>query len=109
MELQRSITAERYERHLGRRVTALVDRGAGEGPAEARVPWQADDIDGVAFLDVDAAPGSFVEVELRELVDDYHYEAAVRGVVAAAPGAPARSRRLPLAAAGASSIGSFGR
>src|SRR5919202_73783 len=43
-ELQRAITAERYERHLGRTVRALVDRvepgDAGEPPrAEARVPW----------------------------------------------------------------------
>src|SRR5690606_15524891 len=46
--LQRVITAERYERHLGRRVRLLIDLPAGEdGLAQARAPWQADDVDGV--------------------------------------------------------------
>ena len=109
-ELQRAITAERFERHAGRTVTALVDRAAGEdGPAEARVAWQADDIDGVTYLDTDAEPGAFVEVELGAVVDDFNYEAAVRRVTSAPARAPRAGRRLPLAAASAGSIGSFGR
>jgi ribosomal protein S12 methylthiotransferase len=110
-ELQRAITAERYEGRLGGAVPALVDRAAaGDAPAEARVPWQADDIDGVTYLDVDAPPGAFVEVALSEVVDDYSYAGAVRRVLDAPARVPRAARRLPLVVAGAgSSIGSFGR
>ncbi|HEU4565506.1 MAG TPA: 30S ribosomal protein S12 methylthiotransferase RimO [Gemmatimonadaceae bacterium] len=114
MELQRAITAERYERHLGRAVTAIVDRGADApgGPAEARVPWQAEDIDGVTQLDLSAlgaaavGPGAFVEAELREVVDDYGYEAVARRVLDAPAAVSGPRRRLPLIA---TSVGSFGR
>ena len=108
-ELQRSITAERYERHLGRRVQLLVDRAAAPGePALARAPWQADDVDGVTRVHTPAAPGSFVEATIAEVVDDYDFEAEAARLVAAAPAAPVarRSRQLPMAAA---TIGSFGR
>jgi ribosomal protein S12 methylthiotransferase len=103
-EVQRGITAERYERRVGVRTRALVERGA-----IARLPWQADDIDGITWLDADAAPGSFVEVEVTEVVDDYDFRARVLAVSAApaAPGPAGRrpaSRELPLA-----TIGSFGR
>src|SRR5215204_2386136 len=73
-ELQRSITAERYERHLGRRVPLLVDRaGAAGEPAVARAPWQADDVDGVVRVSTPAAAGSFVEATITEVVDDYDF------------------------------------
>jgi ribosomal protein S12 methylthiotransferase len=110
-DLQRAITAERYERHLGRRVNVLVDR-AGEGgePTVARAPWQADDVDGVTYLRGEAlVPGAFAEVRIEQVVDDYDFEATLLGAVDA-PAAPRRTRRLPLAPAPASlTIGSFGR
>src|SRR5437868_9764549 len=51
-ELQRSITAERYESRTGRTALALIDRvDDHRGIVHARLPWQADDIDGVTQLD----------------------------------------------------------
>jgi ribosomal protein S12 methylthiotransferase len=111
-ELQRHITAERYETRLGQVATALViEVGEGEagGPAIARLPWQADDIDGITRVATDAAPGSLIEVEVTEVVDDYDFAARLRRVLVPAAevrAVPARSRELPLAGA---SIGSFGR
>ncbi|MDF1503098.1 30S ribosomal protein S12 methylthiotransferase RimO [Roseisolibacter sp. H3M3-2] len=108
-ELQREITAERYEERIGATTTVLVDRPASdEGPAMARAPWQADDVDGVTWVDADAAPGSFVEVEIDEVVDDYDFAATARRVLDAAPAAPRRIRALPMLAGG-STAGSFGR
>ena len=48
-ETQRLITAERYERRLGRTVRAIVDR-VDDDEVQARVLWQADDIDGVTQM-----------------------------------------------------------
>ncbi|HET7563884.1 MAG TPA: 30S ribosomal protein S12 methylthiotransferase RimO [Gemmatimonadaceae bacterium] len=98
-ELQRAITAERYERHQGRVVPAIVDRAAAnDAPAQARVLWQADDIDGVTYLDGDAAPGTLVDVALEEVVDDYDFHASlvrVRDV----PARPRKNgRHLPVMA-----------
>ena len=111
MELQRSITAERYEERVGQRVRALVESPAGiedEAPvaARARLPWQADDIDGVTWLDTDVPAGAFVDVEVTGVVDDYDFSARVLGVMHA-PVPVARdvtSRSLPVV-----SMGSFGR
>jgi ribosomal protein S12 methylthiotransferase len=108
-ELQRAITADRYEARIARRATLLVDRAAEAGePAQARAPWQADDVDGVTWLDTDAAPGSFVEAVIDEVVDDYDFAAtAVRVLDAPTPAPPTRtSRALPVAAV---TIGSWGR
>ncbi|HEU4990154.1 MAG TPA: 30S ribosomal protein S12 methylthiotransferase RimO [Gemmatimonadaceae bacterium] len=104
-ELQRLVTADRYEARVGRAARAIVDRRHDDGTVQARTIWQADDIDGVTWLDTDVAPGSIVDVTIRE-VDDYDFHAAVTGVVSAPP-APARRRSLPLAAV--PSMGSFGR
>ena len=112
-ELQRAITAERYERRVGHRVHALVERSAaGAGgdahDAVARLPWQADDIDGVTRLDTDAPAGAFVDVEVTGVVDDYDFSARVLSVLdppaSAQPAPRVASRELPLA-----TIGSFGR
>jgi ribosomal protein S12 methylthiotransferase len=126
-ERQRAITAERYESRVGGRERALVERRAeiageerakmaGEGRVAAavpgrtgavgRLPWQADDIDGVTWLDADAAAGAFVEVEVTDVVDDYDFRAHVLSVVDAPEPArrAARSRVLPLA-----TVGSYGR
>lgn len=109
-DLQRSITAERYEARLGRRVQALVERADEEtGLAIARLPWQADDIDGVTYLDEPLPPGTLVEVVPRQVLDDYDFAATVISVLDAPPrpAAEMMSRRLPML--GATSVGSFGR
>ncbi len=99
-ELQRAITAERYESRLGQRVLVL-----SEGDRRARLPWQADDIDGLTLLDADVPVGAFAEVEVVDVVDDYDFEARVL-TVHPTPAAPVvRSGRvLPV-----TSVGSFGR
>jgi ribosomal protein S12 methylthiotransferase len=107
MELQRAITAERYESRIGSRVRALVEHGGDAlEPARARLPWQADDIDGITLLDRAVSVGSFVEVEVTDVVDDYDFEARVIRELApsAAPALSKPGRTLPLV-----SIGSFGR
>ena len=109
-DLQRAITAERYERRIGRTVRLLVDRAAGQGePAQARAPWQADDVDGVTWVHTGAAPGTFVEARIDEVVDDYDFAAtALRTLDAPVVARPAtRTRALPMVAL--SSVGSFGR
>ena len=108
-ELQRSITAERYESRLGRTAFALVDRANPEtGTAQARLPWQADDIDGVTQIDVALPPGTIAEVAVEEVVDDYDFRASVIRVALPA-GIPERrrvSRELPISQV---TIGSYGR
>jgi ribosomal protein S12 methylthiotransferase len=109
--VQAGITAERYERHIGRTVQLLVDRaGTDDELAVARAPWQADDIDGVTHVDTDAPAGSLIEATITDVVDDYDFEATATGVVVLPPAralGDRTTRSLPLAAA--SSIGSFGR
>ena len=111
-ELQRAITAERYERHLGRATQLLVDRAAEGGEAAlARAPWQADDVDGVTRVLTDAPAGALVRATIDEVVDDYDFAATAAGVVVLPPSLSAvapRRRMLPMAAA-ATTIGSFGR
>ena len=105
-ELQRLITAERYEARLGRIVPALVDRVDDE-QTQARTMWQADDIDGVTYVvdATDVIPGSFVDVRLDAVVDDVDFAASFERTVSA-PSEPARRARvLPVMG----SIGSYGR
>jgi ribosomal protein S12 methylthiotransferase len=107
-ELQRSITAERYESRVGRTALALVDRVDIErGTSQARLPWQADDIDGVTQIDEALPPGTFAEVAVKEVVDDYDFQASVIRVAlpAAAPERRRVSRELPIT----QTIGSYGR
>jgi ribosomal protein S12 methylthiotransferase len=110
-ELQRLITAERYEARVGRTVRALVDR-VDDGLTQARTVWQADDIDGLTFVvgaagAAGVAPGSFVDVRLDAVVDDVDFAATFEHVVSA-PTEPARRARV-LPVMGGGSIGSFGR
>ena len=111
-ELQRGITAERYEARLGRVVQALVDRvDENGGGVMARNVWQADDVDGVTWVeggDESLVPGTLIEVRLDDVVDDYDFAASlVRVVSAPTTGrAPAARRALPVVG---HSIGSFGR
>jgi ribosomal protein S12 methylthiotransferase len=108
-ELQRVITGERYEGHVGARVRVLVDATAdASGRAQARAPWQADDVDGVTRLVTDGQPGDFVEVEIDAVEDDYDLSAtAVRIVDRSRP--PARTARSGRVLPVASTVGSFGR
>jgi ribosomal protein S12 methylthiotransferase len=108
-ELQRSITAEKYESRIGRRALALVDRvDVDRGTSQARLPWQADDIDGVTQLDEALPPGTIVEVAVEEVVDDYDFQASVIRVAlpASAPQQRRVSRQLPISQV---TIGSYGR
>ena len=108
-ELQRAITAERYETRLGRTWTAMVDAVDEEsGVSIARLPWQADDIDGITVLDDLYHPGALVEVAAESVVDDYDFHASVIRVVTPPPaaGKDGARRQLPLLS---TTIGSFGR
>ena len=108
-ELQRAITGEKYESRTGRTAPALVDRSDAErGTSQARLPWQADDIDGVTQLDEALPPGTIAEVAVEEVVDDYDFQASVIRIAMPA-GAPQKrrvSRQLPIQQV---TIGSYGR
>lgn len=115
-ELQRGITAERYERFLGRDTRLLVERaGPVPGTWLARAPWQADDIDGIVHLACAAdapalVPGAFVDGRVEQVVDDYDFHATLLRVVDLPGAAPTRSgRNLPLIASDSTSVGSYGR
>jgi ribosomal protein S12 methylthiotransferase len=105
-ELQRGITADRYESRLGRVSRILVDRIDENGLSVGRLPWQADDIDGVTTIGDRVEPGEFADVMVDEVVDDYDFNATlVRRMASVAPKPPRIERRsLPMA-----SIGSYGR
>jgi ribosomal protein S12 methylthiotransferase len=106
-ELQRLVTAERYEARLGRTVRAVIDR-LDDAVVQARNLWQADDIDGVTIVtgaEVGrVTPGTFVDVRLDSVEDDVDFGASFVGVVSA-PTAPRRRRALPTF----TTVGSFGR
>ncbi len=107
MELQRQITAERYERFIGRTARAMVDR-IEDGEAQARTVWQADDVDGIAYLQgADALrPGTIVDAVIEGVEEDVDFRATVLRVVDAPETAPPKRRTLPMIG---STIGSFGR
>ena len=108
-ELQRAVTAERYEARTGRTAPALVDRADKErGTSQARLPWQADDIDGVTHIDEALSPGTIAEVAVEEVVDDYDFQASMIRVAmpASSPHARRVSRQLPVKQV---TIGSYGR
>ncbi|MFO0093912.1 MAG: 30S ribosomal protein S12 methylthiotransferase RimO [Gemmatimonadaceae bacterium] len=120
-ELQRAITAVRYERFSGREARVLMER-AGDAPDvwTCRAPWQADDIDGLMHVTVPepllahgvrVLPGAFLDVRVDRVVDDYDFTATLLRVadlpVAAAPTRPARA--LPLVGIDSTTAGSFGR
>jgi ribosomal protein S12 methylthiotransferase len=108
-ELQRGITAERYETRIGRTALALIDRVDVESEtSQARLPWQADDIDGVTHLDEALPPGTLVEVAVEEVVDDYDFRASLIRVLLPA-GTPDRRRARRELPVGQVKIGSYGR
>ncbi len=86
LELQRAISEERLGRYVGRETALLVDRIADPDEAGAthvgRIPWQADDVDGVTFVAQGgwARPGEFLRVTLDDNVDyDFHATAKPEG------------------------------
>jgi len=108
-EIQRAITAEKYEGRVGRSAHVLVDRVDQErGTSQGRLRWQADDIDGVTYIDEALPPGTIGEVAVEEVVDDYDFQASfIRTVLSAsAPERRRLSRTLPLKQV---TIGSYGR
>ena len=106
-ELQRSITGERYEARLGGVARAIVDRRI-PGGSQARLPWQADDIDGITFLDEEHAPGTFLDVAVEEVVDDYDFRASVI-CITDQPRAKTGIRSLLTLPVLHATIGSYGR
>jgi ribosomal protein S12 methylthiotransferase len=80
LEVQRAISGERLARFVGRDVDVLVD-GTGEeiGTSVGRVKWQADDVDGVTYLErggwSGARPGTFVRARITAS-EDYDFRAA---------------------------------
>jgi ribosomal protein S12 methylthiotransferase len=80
LEVQRAISAERLARFVGRETPVLVDSVAD--PDEhgtthvGRVPWQADDVDGVTHLERGGwgAPGSLVRARITAS-EDYDFRA----------------------------------
>lgn len=106
-ELQRHITAARYESRVGAHTRVLVqESAAGAHPASGRLPWQADDIDGITRLDRDVPAGCFAEVEVMVVVDDYDFTARVISMDEAPAPRVAAGRALPVMS---SSVGSYGR
>ena len=108
-ELQRSITVGRYESRVGRTALVLVDRtNVEKGTSQARLPWQADDIDGVTQIDVALPPGTIAEVAVEEVIDDYDFQASVINVaLPVETPVPYRvPRQLPISQV---TIGSYGR
>jgi ribosomal protein S12 methylthiotransferase len=78
LEVQRVISGERLERFVGREVDVLVDRlEEEEGIKVGRVQWQADDVDGVTYLEQGgwAEPGRFVRARITAS-EDYDFQAA---------------------------------
>jgi ribosomal protein S12 methylthiotransferase len=106
-ELQRLITADRYESRVGTIARAIVDRSSEVG-TQARLVWQADDIDGVTMIDESHAPGSFVDVAIEEVVDDYDFRASVVRTVEYVDHQPAVRRALSLPVL-ETTISSYGR
>lgn len=107
---QRLITADRYERRVGRVARAIVDRVHDDRTAEARCFWQADDIDGITQVSCDGsavAPGSLIDVAIEGVVDDYDFQGSIVRVVGGRPSQQSsRVRALPVIGG---SLGSYGR
>ena len=106
-ELQRAITGEKYESRIDSRAQLIVDR-VNDGVAVGRLPWQADDIDGITYLDEVHAPGTFLDVAVKDVVDDYDFNASVVRIISskAKPVVAASRRSLPMAGI---TVGSYGK
>jgi ribosomal protein S12 methylthiotransferase len=74
LEVQRAVSAERLDGMVGRETEVLVDGPADEGspaPWVGRTAWQADDVDGCAYVHAASPPaaGSFVRARVIEALD----------------------------------------
>lgn len=107
MEIQRQITAERYERFVGRPARTMIDRIV-DGEAHGRTVWQADDVDGIAYIQgaEHLAPGTIIDAVIEGIEDDVDFNATLLRVIDAPSAAPKKVRSLPVMG---TSIGSFGR
>jgi ribosomal protein S12 methylthiotransferase len=104
-EVQRLVSADRFETRVGKTVQAMVDRVAGS-EIEARTIWQAHEIDGVTRVvgggSLVLGPGTIADVHIESVEDDYDLRATVRSVVTPSPTTHDRRpqrRALPLATA----------
>ena len=107
-EVQHLVTTERYESELGRTVSAIVDRVTADGRVQARTYGQADEIDGVTWLNRTAgiAPGDIVQVTLDAVINDVDFEATFVGRVSERVAqVVTKPRMLPVM----STAGAFGR
>ncbi len=83
LELQRTISEDRLSRFVGAETEVLIDRVSEPDEVGAthvgRVKWQADDVDGVTYVEQGgwAEPGAFVPVTIREN-EDYDFRAVAR-------------------------------
>ena len=114
LEVQRAISAERLAASIGTVQPVIVDRVV-DGRLQGRTWGQADDVDGVTWLEgaVPDEPGTICEARITA-ADDYDLEARLERTTRAAQDASGGavtkrmvSRRLPLAPIGLE--GGFGR
>jgi ribosomal protein S12 methylthiotransferase len=106
LELQRQLTIDRAERQIGRTVRAIVDRIGEDGTVQGRTLWQADDVDGVTYIEGNGLrAGALAEVTIHSVSDDGDFGASLARITAAPLPPARRTRQLPVAA----TIGSFGR
>jgi len=68
-EIQREIMREKLQSRVGEVSRALVDAVIGGGLAQARLPSQAPEIDGVVFLKGDVQPGDLVDARITGVRD----------------------------------------
>ncbi len=84
LELQRAISQDRLARYVGRETEVLVDSIAdpddGGSTHVGRVPWQADDVDGVTYVSQGGwvRSGQFVRVRIHDNID-YDFRAVAVG------------------------------
>jgi ribosomal protein S12 methylthiotransferase len=87
LEIQREIMLEKLEARVGEESQVLVDAVIGDGLAQARLPGQAPEIDGVVLLKGEVRPGELVVARITG-VRDVDLEAELSGDV---------ERSLPMA------------
>jgi ribosomal protein S12 methylthiotransferase len=116
LEVQRAISAERLARKAGTTQRVIVDR-VSEGRLQGRIEGQADDVDGVTWLESGSLfeaghwpePGTLLEARITS-TDDYDLEAEVLRIVRSVPDPRVErsvGRQLPILPIGLD--GGFGR
>ena len=110
LEVQRSISAERLARKIGTTQRVIVDRVV-DGRLQGRIEGQADDVDGVTWLETGSfpVPGTLVEARVTS-TEDYDLEADVLRILRTAPDLRedrGSGRQLPVVPIGLE--GGFGR